>query len=139
MNLDQRIDNEEMEAVKSMEPFVRERLDTYLIGDRRKWWPTDFCEFMQENDEKCVKELLELRREARELTDEEIVVLVGSEVTEKALPNYSARLANLFPDSSGVSQNAWNIWNREWTAEESLHGDALNNYLVLTGIVDPIA
>ena len=125
----------EAEVIREMEPFVREKLK-YLIGDRRKWWASDVFNFMEKDDEECFDKLKELREEARELRDEELVVLVGNEVTEEALPNYSRRLANLFPDASGTSQNAWNIWERGWAAEEKQHGVVLDGYLLLGGRVN---
>jgi len=128
-------ENYEAEVIREMEPFVRDKLK-YLIGDRRKWWASDFFNFMEKDDEECFDKLKELREEARELRDEELVVLVGNEVTEEALPNYSRRLANLFPDDSGTSQNAWNIWERGWAAEEKMHGRVLDGYLLLGGRVN---
>ena len=135
MNYEVRIAGEEAEVVRGMEPFVRDKLK-YLIKDRRTWWASQFFNFMELDDDACFKELRELREEARGLSNGELVVLVGNEVTEEALPNYTRGLSFYFPDSSGVSKNAWNIWEREWTAEEKMHGRVLDRYLLLTGRVD---
>jgi len=125
----------EKEVVNSMEPFVAERLK-YLIGDGRGWWASQFFDFMEKEDDECFRRLAELRGDARALTNEELVALVGNEVTEEALPNYTRRFANLFPDSSGVSENPWNRWYRGWEAEEKMHGRVLDRYLLLTGRVN---
>ena len=125
----------EAEVIREMEPFVRGKLK-YLIGDKRKWWASQWFNFMEKDDEECFDKLKELREEVRELRDEELVVLVGNEVTEEALPNYATRLANLYPDSSGISQNAWSIWLRGWLAEEKQHGKVLDGYLLLGGRVN---
>jgi len=123
----------EVEVIRGMEPFVKERL-SYLIEDReRKWWPSDFFSFMEKDDWKS--ELEELREEAQGLADEDLVVLVGNQITEEALPNYSRRLANLFPDPTGVSQNPWNMWDRGWTAEECMHLFVIRGYTLLSGRV----
>jgi acyl-[acyl-carrier-protein] desaturase len=122
------------EIVNMLEPFVRERLK-YLVGDKRKWWPSKFFDFMESKDGYS-EELTELREEARGLRDEELVVLVGNEVTEEALPNYTRALANFFPEATGISENAWNLWERGWTAEEDMHGAVLNRYSILHGRVN---
>jgi len=103
MDSEARIAGEEEDVVRGMEPFVEERLK-YLVGDRRKWWATDFFDFMEKDDNECFKRLRELREEARSLSDGALVVLVGNTITEEALPNYSRRFANLFPDPTGISQ-----------------------------------
>lgn len=102
--------------------------------DRKMWWPDQFFSFMRRED--YGGELRELRDRARDLSDELLVVLVGNMVTEEALPNYSARLANLFPDETGVSTNPWNLWERGWNAEEDRHRRVLNQYLLLSGRVN---
>jgi len=138
MNLEVRTEYDDAEAVRELEPFVRERLK-YLIRDRRKWWASDFFDFMEKEkagEDECLRRLKNLRDEAEALSNEELVVLVGNEVTEEALPNYSRRLANAFPDPTGISQNAWNIWGRGWEAEEKQHGIVLDHYLFLTGRVN---
>ena len=39
----------EVEVIRGMEPFVKERL-SYLIEDReQKWWPSDFLNFMEKD------------------------------------------------------------------------------------------
>jgi acyl-[acyl-carrier-protein] desaturase len=130
-----RTDEYEVEVVREMEPFVKERLK-YLVGDRRKWWASQYFDFMQGEDNECFRRLKDLRDEARGLSNEELVVLVGNEVTEEALPNYSRRFANAFPDPTGTSQNAWNVWGRGWESEEKQHGYVLDHYLLLSGRVN---
>jgi len=72
------------------------------------------------------------------LPDELLVNLVGTMVTEEALPSYQTsfnRLAGV-EDSTGASTAPWAQWSRGWTAEENRHGDLLNRYLYTTGRVD---
>ncbi len=84
------------------------------------------------------EDLADLRAEARNLTDEMLVVLVGNVVTEEALPSYQAALNRFggMTDRTGVETHAWAQWSRGWTAEEKRHGDVTRAYLYLTGRVD---
>jgi acyl-[acyl-carrier-protein] desaturase len=78
------------------------------------------------------------RQQARALSDDVLVVLVGDMVTEEALPTYQTWLNRLkgVSDPTGASPGPWARWSRGWTAEENRHGDLLNKYLYLTGRVD---
>jgi len=136
MDSEARIAGEEAEVVRSssMESFVKERLK-YLVEDRRKWWATDFFDFMEKDDDECFRRLREFREEARSLSDEALVVLVGNTITEEALPNYSRRFANLFPDPTGTSQNPWSFWGRNWESEEMQHLFVLHDWLLTGGRV----
>lgn len=134
MDFEARVAGEEAEVIRSMEPFVAGRL-RHLVGlEERKWWPYQFFDFM-ENDDEYPKKLADLREEAKSLRDEELVVLIGNQITEEALPNYSRALGNLFPDPTGVSQNPWNVWDRGWTSEEGMHEKVLICYSLLNGRV----
>jgi acyl-[acyl-carrier-protein] desaturase len=119
-------------VIVSMEPFVEGELHR-LIGERT-WRDSDFFGFMQGNDYEVG--LRQLKGEAETLQNEDLVVLAGNYVTEEALPNYARRLGNLLPDPTGVSDNAWNRWERGWEAEENMHRRVLDHYLLLTGRVD---
>lgn len=131
-------ENAEAEIIRGMEPFVRTKL-VYLVGDRRNWWASQFFNYMETkkaDDDERLERLNALREEARSLSDAELVVLVGNGVTEEALPNYARNLSNLFPDQSGVSEDAWRLWSRGWVAEEKMHGRVLDRYLLLGGRVN---
>jgi len=103
----------------------------------KHWWAGEFFEFMQQPD--YHRELTQMREESRALSDDLLVALVGDMVTEEALPNYSARLAVMLPDPTGVADDPWAVWQRGWSAEEDQHGAALHQYLLLTGRVDMAA
>ncbi len=125
----------EHEVLRSIEPIVADNL-ILLVGDRRKWWASNFFGFMEGEDDSYKEPLAKLREEAQGLSDEQLVVLVGNEVTEEALPNYARRVALMFPDPTGTSENPWNVWERGWVAEEKMHGRVLDRYLFLTGRVN---
>ena len=129
-----RIAGEEAEVIRGMEPFVKKRLSLLVGLDMRKWWPYQFFGFMERDDD-YAGELDKLREEAKALRDEELVVLIGNQITEEALPNYSRALGNLFPDPTGISQNPWNVWDRGWVAEEGMHEKVLICYSILNGRV----
>ncbi len=100
----------------------------------KHWWAGELFEFMQQPD--YHRDLSQMREESRALSDDLLVALVGDMVTEEALPNYSARLAVMLPDPTGVADDPWSVWQRGWSAEEDQHGAALHQYLLLTGRVD---
>jgi len=134
-----RIDDYEAEILREMEPFVKDRLILLVPDERRKWWASDYFDWMEQeraSDEVRSKKLEELREEVRGLRDEDLVVLVGNTVTEEALANYSKRFPYIFPDPTHISQNPWNIWERGWTAEEFQHLMVLNHYSLLGGRVN---
>jgi acyl-[acyl-carrier-protein] desaturase len=127
---------EQMEVIRGMEPFVRGIVDTHLKPVQDSWQPTDYLpDFSKEN---WKDEYASFREEARAVSDELLVVLVGDMITEEALPSYQTWINGLtgLKDASGVESNGWALWSRGWTAEENRHGDLLNRYLYLTGRVD---
>jgi acyl-[acyl-carrier-protein] desaturase len=124
------------EVVRSMEPFLREHLDSLLKPVQESWQPSDFLPDMAAGD--WPSQLADFREHAQALPDDLLVVLVGDMITEEALPSYQTWLNRLqgVQDVSGTSDAAWARWGRGWTAEENRHGDLLNKYLYLTGRVD---
>ena len=57
--------------------------------------------------------------------------LVLNLLTEDGLPHFHRLLATHLGD-----EGPWADWNNLWTAEENRHGNALDAYATLTGIVD---
>ena len=127
-------DPKKREILDFIEPVVEAHLDLLVDIDSKKWWPARFFSWMETPDYQ--EPLAELRREAEGLGLGILATLVGNNVTEEALPNYSARLATLFPDPTGIDPRPWSMWSRGWTAEEDMHGRVLNEYLLLTGRVN---
>jgi acyl-[acyl-carrier-protein] desaturase len=124
------------EAIKSIEGFVGEHLDTLLKPVNESWQPSDFLPNLSK--EGWLEDLQEFREKAANLPDELLVVLVGDMVTEEALPTYQSWINRLegVADPTGASDGSWARWGRGWTAEENRHGDLLNRYLSLSGRVD---
>ena len=125
-----------LDVIKHMEGFVEEELNRWLKPVSDLWQPSDLLPNL--TAENWVEGIEQLREQARALSDEILVVLVGHLVTEEALPTYQTWLnrAEGINDPTGTSDNPWAQWSRGWTAEENRHGDVLLLYLYLSGRVD---
>ena len=123
------------DVLEQVERTVTTKL-TLLSPVATAWQPSDFLPDMTR--ESWVEDVTEFRKAAQGLSDEMLVSMVGSTVTEEALPSYQTSLNRLegLTDKNGASNNPWARWSRGWTAEENRHGDLLNRYLYLTGRVD---
>lgn len=126
----------QFEVIESMETFVAEQVDAFLLPVAESWQPSDFL--LDMNSDRWVEDIQSVRNQAAQIPDDLLVVLVGDMVTEEALPTYQTYLNRLegVTDLTGVSDTPWARWSRGWTAEENRHGDLLNRYLYLTGRVD---
>ncbi|MDP2058171.1 MAG: acyl-ACP desaturase [Flavobacteriaceae bacterium] len=121
------------EVMKALEPEVEAWMQEYLIPAEKIWQPTDLLP--DSSNENFYESVRQIREEARELPYDFWVVLVADAITEEALPTYESWIM----DIEGVNQherNGWSRWTRHWTAEENRHGDALNKYLYLSGMVN---
>ncbi|KAK3414440.1 hypothetical protein EUGRSUZ_H00304 [Eucalyptus grandis] len=127
---------EKIEIFKSMEDWAEKNVLVHLIPVENCWQPQDFLPNAASNG--FEEQVRELRERAREIPDDYFVALVGSMITEEALPTYQTMLNTLdgVKDETGLSLTPWAIWTRAWTAEENRHGDLLNKYLYLSGRVD---
>lgn len=126
---------EHIEIAKSIDGYVREQLGL-LKPVESSWQPSDFVPNSSQED--WFERVKEFRQKAEGIPDDVLVVLVGSMVTEEALPSYQTSFNRLegVKDATGASDTGWAQWSRGWTAEENRHGDLLNRYLYLTGRVD---
>ena len=126
---------ERQDILASLESLVEEKHNGLNSVDK-SWQPADFLPNLACESGRTA--LIELQKSARELPDEVLVVLVGSTITEEALPSYQSCLTRTacIGDETGISLNGWARWSRSWTAEENRHGDLLNRYLYLTGRVN---
>lgn len=123
------------DVVKSIAGFVEENL-TLLKDVSDNWQPSDILPDMVGDGWR--DGIQQLRDQARGVSDEVLIVLVGNTVTEEALPSYQT-MVNRHPgvtDETGASDSPWGRWSRGWTAEENRHGEILSRYLYLSGRVD---
>jgi acyl-[acyl-carrier-protein] desaturase len=124
-----------LEIIASMDATVADGL-SLLKTVEQSWQPTDFLPDLTKDDWR--EKVQELRENARCISDEVWVILVGMMVTEEALPSYQTSFNRLpgVNDPTGAHPGLWAQWTRGWTAEENRHGDLLNRYLYLTGRVN---
>ena len=125
--------NIRLDVMKTIEKQIDEFIDKFLIPVEKIWQPSDLLPDNQSDD--FYEEIRTIRGEARELSYDYWVVLVGDMVTEEALPTYESWLIDMEGVDKGLN-NGWSKWIRHWTGEENRHGDTLNKYLYLSGRVD---
>lgn len=125
--------NIRLEVMQTLEKNIGDFVKKYLLPIEKCWQPTDFLP--DSTADNFVSEVVKMQEEAKELSYDFWVVLIGDMVTEEALPTYESWLL----DVDGIDQhqkNGWGDWIRTWTAEENRHGDVLNKYLYLSGRVN---
>lgn len=122
-----------MDLIESLEGFVAGNLGLLAPVDHA-WQPTDFLPDLTTDD--WAEQLTRFRASARRLSNDLVVVLVESMVTEEALPSYAVSLNRIVKDQTGTGETPWARWLQGWTAEDNRHGDLLNAYLRLRGRVD---
>ncbi|KAK3414433.1 hypothetical protein EUGRSUZ_H00296 [Eucalyptus grandis] len=127
---------EKIEIFKSMEEWAEKNVLVHLKPVENCWQPQDFLP--DATSDGFEEQVRELRERARDIPDDYFVALVGSMITEEALPTYQTMLNTLdgVRDETASSLTPWAVWTRAWTAEENRHGDLLNKYLYLSGRVD---
>jgi acyl-[acyl-carrier-protein] desaturase len=124
-----------VEVLLDVQPTVDSLVDSMKsVAD--SWQPSELLPDLSSDGWR--DEVEALRVEARELTDEMLVVLVGNVVTEEALPSYQTAFNRYggVTDRTGVDPHPWARWSRLWTAEEKRHGDVTRAYVFLSGRVD---
>ena len=127
------LQNIRLEVMQTLEKSIGDFVKKYLMPVEKSWQPTDFLP--DSTADNFVSEVVKMQQEAKELSYDFWVVLIGDMVTEEALPTYESWLL----DVDGIDQhkkNGWGDWIRTWTAEENRHGDVLNKYLYLSGRVN---
>jgi acyl-[acyl-carrier-protein] desaturase len=121
------------EVMQHMESFAQDVGDRFLKPIEKMWQPSDLLPDSSSPD--FFAKIKDLQERAKELSHDFWAVLVGDLITEEALPTYESWLLGLKGFDQG-GKNAWTNWIRKWTAEENRHGDTLNRYLYLSGMVD---
>lgn len=122
-----------LEVLHALEGNLDGLIEKYLLPVEDLWQPSDFLPVP--NSDQFLEDVKTLRGEAKELDYDFWIVLIGDMVTEEALPSYESWLMGV----EGIDQferNPWSEWVRQWTAEENRHGDVLNKYLYLSGMVN---
>jgi len=122
-----------LEVMNSLDKSVESVMGSYLNSIETNWQASDLLPLS--SNESFLEEFKEIQKQAKSLSREFLIVLVGDTITEEALPTYQTWLAGV----KGFDQyqnNNWMKWVRNWTAEENRHGDVLNRYLYLCGRIN---
>lgn len=124
------------EILEELTPTIEEYLENPSWSNRT-WNPGTILNFMEGPDRE--EQLAQFAERSKRVSDQALVIATGFAITERGLPNYSARTAHISGDGTGVSKDAWSRFFRRWNAEEEEHGAILSRYLFLTGRVDMAA
>jgi acyl-[acyl-carrier-protein] desaturase len=122
-----------LEVMQHIEKFVDEKIEKLLRPVDINWQPADFLP--DSRSLSFYEDVKNLQERAKELSYDFWAVLIGDTITEEALPTYESWLM----DMEGINQpvkSGWTKWVRGWTAEENRHGDLLNKFLYLSGMVN---
>ena len=128
-----KLPNIRLEVMATIEKSMDEIFEKYLKPIEVNWQPSDSLPLS--SGPEFIDEIREIQGLAREMSYDLWVILVGDTITEEALPSYESWLMEV----EGIDQdkrNGWSRWIRAWTAEENRHGDLLNKYLYLSGMVN---
>lgn len=120
------------EVVRGMSGLVKEKLKLFSSPER-VWQPSDLLPDFSKDGYK--EDLQELRKQAKNLSPDLLVVIAGAYVTESALPTYQTWV-NRIPavrDETGTDNAPWAIGTRWWTADESRHPVVLIGLMNLSG------
>ncbi len=130
------LSNIRLEVMQTIEQQIDSFIEQYLIPVEQIWQPSDFLPNAQSDN--FFESIQQIQEEAKELSYDFWVVLVGDMVTEEALPTYESWLMEVEGVQQGQEEeeNGWSKWLRHWTGEENRHGDLLNKYLYLSGRVN---
>lgn len=105
-------------------PFVEKKLDL-LLDPKKAWQPSLVLPDPQSSEFRIIQE------EAKMLTPETKVVIVGALITEDGLPNFTAEISR-FGELYGVAEeenSPWERWRRGWASEENRHGRLIEMYV----------
>ena len=114
-----------------LEPVVAQNLDRH---DRlaKEWHPHDYVPW-DEGRNFAFLGGEDWSPEQSRLDETAKAAMFVNLLTEDNLPSYHREIATRFG-----RDGAWGTWVGRWTAEESRHGVALRDYLVVTRGVDPV-
>ncbi len=122
-----------IEVMNALDKALPPLLDKYLSSIEDNWQPSDLLP--DPLSPGFADAVAEIQGWALEMPYKYWVVLIGDFITEEALPTYETWLSA----AEGIDQveaNNWSKWLRSWTGEENRHGDLLNKYLYLSGVLN---
>lgn len=129
------LDPFKLEVMRQLDAELPPLLEKFLSDIDDNWQPSGLLP--ESSSERFVQDLKEIQELALDMSYELWITLIGDTITEEALPTYEAWVIN----AEGIDQlgkNNWSKWVRGWSAEENRHGDVLNRYLYLSGVVNMV-
>jgi acyl-[acyl-carrier-protein] desaturase len=122
----------DLQLIRELEPVAEAGLRQHLASTRN-WNPHDYVPWTEGSDFRQLGGHDWSLDESR-LSEIARIAMVTNLLTEDNLPSYHRAIAEHFS-----LDDAWGAWVNRWTVEESRHGIALRDYLVVTRAVDPNA
>lgn len=123
----------DVRLLADLEPTVAKALDAHL-QNAEDWYPHQYIPWSQGRDYDGVFEG-EAWEDGQQRLDPAVQAgLIHNLLSEDNLPSYHRVISELFS-----RDGAWGTWVNRWTVEESRHGTALRDYLVVTRAADPVA
>jgi acyl-[acyl-carrier-protein] desaturase len=122
----------ELELIRELEPVAEAGLNQHL-ATTKNWNPHDYVPWSAGADYGRL-DRREWEPEQSGLSELARIAMITNLLTEDNLPSYHRAIAEHFS-----IDDAWGAWVNRWTVEESRHGIALRDYLVVTRAVDPVA
>jgi acyl-[acyl-carrier-protein] desaturase len=122
----------DLELIRELEPVAEAGMNQHLAATRN-WNPHDYVPWSDGSDYGALGGHDWSLDESR-LSEVARIAMVTNLLTEDNLPSYHRAIAEHFS-----LDDAWGAWVNRWTVEESRHGIALRDYLVVTRAVDPNA
>jgi acyl-[acyl-carrier-protein] desaturase len=122
----------DLQLLRELEPVAEAGLNQHLASTRN-WNPHDYVPWTEGSDFRALGGH-DWSLDGSRLCEVARIAMVTNLLTEDNLPSYHRAIAEHFS-----LDDAWGAWVNRWTVEESRHGIALRDYLVVTRSVDPNA
>jgi acyl-[acyl-carrier-protein] desaturase len=122
----------DLQLIHELEPVAEAGMNQHLAATR-DWNPHDYVPWSEGSNFGALGGRDWSLEESR-LSEVARIAMVTNLLTEDNLPSYHRAIAEHFS-----LDDAWGAWVNRWTVEESRHGSALRDYLVVTRAVDPNA
>jgi acyl-[acyl-carrier-protein] desaturase len=122
----------DLELIHALEPIAEAGLNQHLASTKN-WNPHDYVPWSAGSNYAPLGGQ-DWDTDQSRLSEVARVAMITNLLTEDNLPSYHRAIAEHFS-----VDDAWGAWVNRWTVEESRHGIALRDYLVVTRSVDPIA
>ena len=122
----------DLQLLGELEPVAEAGLNQHLAATRN-WSPHDYVPWSDGSDYGALGGH-DWSPQQSQLGEVARIAMVTNLLTEDNLPSYHRAIAEHFS-----LDDAWGAWVNRWTVEESRHGIALRDYLVVTRAVDPNA